>query len=81
MKAYRIQNDIVAAPDEQAAIVCWGGYDDRDVASAGPVEEVPLTLEINIEEESGSFRTGTLAEVMPADGEPAQLVCEGECDC
>jgi hypothetical protein len=57
-------------------------YYERPAAEAGPVEEInPAEMEIQIENEDGTWRDGSLAEVMPADGEPPQFVAWGECDC
>lgn len=82
MKAFRIHNDIVAAVDEQEAIRTWAQYYERSATQAGPVEDInPAEMEIQIENEDGTFRDGKLAEVMPADGEPPQFVAFGECDC
>lgn len=81
MKAFRIQNDIVAAADSQKAIAAWAEHYKEPYNAAGPVEEVPLTLEIQVEEPEGEWRDGTLDEVMPAGDEPAQIVCFGECEC
>jgi len=77
MKAYRIQNDIFAAPDAQAAIAAWAEHYNDFTIAAGPIEEVSPDLEISIEEEDGTFRTGKLSEVIPIDG-PAMMICEGE---
>jgi hypothetical protein len=80
MNAYRIQNSIVAAPDEQAAITAWAAHFNQLATAAGPVEDVALTLEIQIEDEFGNYAPGPLSECMPGAGEPAQVVCEGECE-
>lgn len=79
MKAYRIQNDIFAARDEQEAIAAWAEHYNAGTAEAGPVEEVPLDLEIQIEGPEGVWRDGKLSEVMPSDG-PAEIVCFGNCE-
>lgn len=82
MKAFRIHNDIVAARDEQEAIRTWAEYYERPAAQSGPVEEInPAEVACQIEEEDGSFREGTLAEVMPADDAGPEIVAFGECDC
>jgi hypothetical protein len=82
VKAFRIHNDVIAADDEQEAIGTWAQYYERPAAEAGPVEEInPAEMEIQIENEDGTWRDGSLAEVMPADGEPPQFVAWGECDC
>lgn len=79
MKPYRIGNDIVAARDAQEALACWAKHYRIPVAEAGPAEEVSTDLEISVEQEDGSFRDGTLADVMPDEGE-AEIVCIGECE-
>jgi hypothetical protein len=80
VKAYRIQNDIVAAANEQEAIAAWSEQTNMPAASAGPLEEInPAELSIEIENEFGAFRTGKLSEVMP-DAGPAQVVAFGECE-
>lgn len=82
MKAFRIHNDVIAAGDEQEAIRTWAEYYERPAVQAGPVEEIdPNALQIQIENEGGTWRSGKLAEVMPATGEPPQIVGFGECDC
>ncbi len=82
MKAFRIHNDIVASADEQEAIRTWAQYYERPAQQAGPVEEIePASLVIQIENEDGTWRSGTLAEAMPGAGEPPQFVAFGECDC
>jgi hypothetical protein len=79
MKPYRIGNDIVAARDAQEAIACWAKHYRIPAAEAGPAEEVSTELDISVEQADGSFRDGTLADVMPVDGE-AEIVCLGHCE-
>lgn len=82
MKAFRIHNDIIAAADEQQAIRTWAEYYERPAVQAGPVEDIdPAELEIQIENEDGSYRAGKLAECMPPDADGPQFVAFGECDC
>lgn len=81
MNAYRIQNDLVAARDEQEAIAAWAKHYDVDPQSAGPVEQIdPSTFIISVENEDGTWRDAPVAEVMPTAGE-ACLVAFGEHDC
>jgi hypothetical protein len=82
MKTYRIQNDIVAAHDEQEAIATWAEHYAVEPGTAGPVEEVdPHGFPISIEEEDGSYRDGTLIEVLDLGGKPC-VIAFGSCaDC
>lgn len=81
MKAYRIQNDIVAAHNEEQAIGTWAAHFKKDPKTAGPVEEVnPAEIEVQFERTEGEWEAGALAEIMPeADGAPEVLI-EGECE-
>lgn len=82
MKAFRIHNDMIAARDEQEAIRTWAQYYERPAVQAGPVEEVnPAEVPVQIEDEKGNWRDGTLAELMPSDADGPQIVGFGECDC
>ena len=82
MKAFRIHNDIVAASDEQEAIRTWAEYYERPAVQSGPVEEInPAELEIQIENEDETWRTGALAEIMPPAGSPPEIIARGECEC
>jgi hypothetical protein len=66
MKAYKIQDDIVAAHNEEQAVGTWMDYFSEDAKSAGPIEEIdPLTYMINFEQNDGSFELGPLADIMP----------------
>jgi hypothetical protein len=81
MKAFRIQNDIVAARDEAEAIKTWAEHYERPFNSAGPVEELdPETTEISIEDENEQWRDGLLSELIPeGDGKP-EIIAFGECE-
>lgn len=81
MKAYRIQNDIVAAHNEPQAIGTWAAHYDVDPKEAGPVEEVnPAEVPMQFEQLDGSFQDGTVAEIMPEDGMGPEIVAFGECE-
>lgn len=79
MKAYQIQNDIVAAHNEPQAIGTWADRFGIDPKLSGPCVEVdPLQVEMSHEGRGGRYEPGTLAEIMPeADGDP-ELLVEGE---
>lgn len=81
MKPYRIQNDIVAAHDEQEAIKVWSEQRGEPATAAGPVEQVPLTMEVMLEDESEKgTKPGTLADCFPAEGdEEARIIAFGDC--
>lgn len=82
MRAWRIGNDIVAARNVIEAMRVWLDDPDAKTRADGPAEELdPEQLTIQIENEDGSFRSGKLTECMPGDGEAAQVVAYGECDC
>jgi hypothetical protein len=80
MKPYRIQNDIVAAKSEQQAIEVWAKERGLPAASAGPVEEVLVTVPVNLEDDSGGTKPGTLADCMPGDNDEPRVVAFGECE-
>ncbi len=84
MKAFRIQNDIVAAETAQEAIAAWAEDRNELVASAGPVEEidptqVPCTAESHEGDGSIDPEVKTIADIMPSGG-PACVVAYGNCE-
>ena len=79
MQAYLVANDIVAAESPAAALVAWAAFRELDAASAGRCEALPSDFQLMIEQEDGSERLGTLAEVMPPPGSPAEIIAEGYC--
>lgn len=84
MKAFRIQNDIVAARTPREAIACWADFRSVPYNSVGPVEEVdPVSIPMEAETEPGSGIVDpdikTVADMMPNDG-PAEIVAVGECE-
>ena len=82
MKAFLIENDIVAARDRDEAVRVWAEFAEQPINSIKRIEELdPKTMEIAIEEEDGKVRDGVLEEVMPTDADGPQIVCTGECDC
>lgn len=81
MKAYRIQNDIVAAHNEPQAIGTWAHHFGKDWRTAGPAEEVnPAEVEVQYEQRDGSFQPGPLTEMMPDDNADPEVLIEGECE-
>lgn len=80
MKAYRIpyqmEDYIVAAPDDLQAVATLAAHVEDDATACGPAELVdPAKVSVYIEQDDGSFKDGTLAEVMPEKGEP-MVVCD-----
>jgi hypothetical protein len=77
MKAYKIQDTIVAAHDEQEAIATWAKYFDEAPEDACPLKEVdPATFEVNYELDDGSWMPGPLMHLMP-EKEPG-VILDGE---
>ena len=78
MKAFKIKSDIVAAPDEQAALKEWIAEFGECRGGAGPVEELnPATYLVHYEQDDGSFEPGPLSHMMPNNEIPVVLI-EGE---
>lgn len=82
MKAFLIENDIVAAGDRDEAVRVWAEFSGQPFNSIKRIEELdPKAMEIGIEDEAGNVRDGLLEEVMPTDADGPQIVCIGECEC
>lgn len=82
MRAWRIGNEIVAARDVLEAMRVWLAESNAQSHADGPAEEIdPAQVAIQVENEDGSFRAGTVAEVMPGDDGEPHVVAFGECDC
>ncbi len=74
MKAFKIQDDIVAAFSVEQAIEIWAEHFGVEADTAGPVEELnPATFLVAYEQDDGSFDDGTLADMMP-ETEPCVLI-------
>lgn len=79
MKAYKIEEDIVAAHDEKQALQTWANLFEENPADARGVEEIdPATFHVNYEQNDGTFKEGPLAAMMPTDNEPIVLITHDE---
>lgn len=78
MKAYKIQDDLIAANSEQEAITEWAKHFDVEPDTSGPVEELnPETFQINYEQGDGSYKPGPLSHLIP-DGDDPIVLIDGE---
>jgi hypothetical protein len=75
MKAYKIEDDIVAAHTRKQALQTWANLFEENAADARSVEEIdPATFMVNYEQDDGTFKEGPLAAMMPTDNEPIVLI-------
>ena len=75
MKAYKIDDDIVAAHDENEAKQTWANLFQENPADIRSIEEInPATFMVNYEQDDGTFKEGPLADMMPTDDEAIVLI-------
>ena len=80
MKAYKIEDDIVAANTEAEAVHEWCKLFEECEQDIRSVEEIdPEKFMVNYEQDDGTFEPGPLAHMMPDDDEPIVLITHDYC--